>query len=233
MEDKLDNIAKKVKRTSVREWRQTVKKTLDLDVSEDYYKDELYQAEMNDWTSKSATSIFEVPRKLIDKIKKIIQKGYDTGKPTTEVQKEIQEAYSQTKRSTAKSWSESVVYLNAQINKKTQEDAGVRRYMWYTRRDARVRPCHKALDGQTCWWNDPPQMWTGSNYARIYTGRRCHPGEDYNCRCSAVPIFEKEHFAPPINPKQEENENGYRTGNGEKANPVFAWVGKVGRNRRR
>jgi SPP1 gp7 family putative phage head morphogenesis protein len=47
-------------------------------------------------------------------------------------------------------------------------------YVWRTRRDERVRRSHWMNDGRVFSWADPPA-----------TG---HPGEDYNCRCEAVPL---------------------------------------------
>lgn len=46
-------------------------------------------------------------------------------------------------------------------------------YVWRTRRDERVRRSHRMNDGRVFSWADAPA-----------TG---HPGEDYNCRCEAVP----------------------------------------------
>ena len=47
-------------------------------------------------------------------------------------------------------------------------------YIWRTRCDERVRPSHRINDGRIFSWSDPPA-----------TG---HPGDDYNCRCEAVPF---------------------------------------------
>lgn len=49
-------------------------------------------------------------------------------------------------------------------------------YVWRTRRDERVRPSHRRNDGRIFSWASPPD-----------TG---HPGEDYNCRCEAIPYVE-------------------------------------------
>lgn len=58
---------------------------------------------------------------------------------------------------------------------------GYGRYIWTTRRDNRVRPDHARLEGRICSWNDPPIV-------DLRSGRRAHPGGDYNCRCSASPL---------------------------------------------
>jgi len=47
-------------------------------------------------------------------------------------------------------------------------------YVWRTRRDERVRPSRRMNDGRIFSWSDPPA-----------TG---HPGDDYNCRCEALPF---------------------------------------------
>lgn len=46
-----------------------------------------------------------------------------------------------------------------------------------------VRPSHKKLDGSVQRWDSPPITTAPSQPVR-----RCHPGEDYECRCFAVPI---------------------------------------------
>lgn len=62
-------------------------------------------------------------------------------------------------------------------------DAGVRRYRWSTSHDIRVREGHKELQGTVHAIDDPPIV-------DSRTGRRAHPGEDYNCRCAAIWILD-------------------------------------------
>ncbi len=45
------------------------------------------------------------------------------------------------------------------------------KYIWVTQGDGKVRPEHKALNGQQRSWYDTP-----------------HPGEEYGCRCYAKPV---------------------------------------------
>ncbi len=49
------------------------------------------------------------------------------------------------------------------------------RYVWRTQRDNRVRRSHRENEGRIFSWSDP-----------LATG---HPGEDYNCRCEAIPYL--------------------------------------------
>jgi len=68
------------------------------------------------------------------------------------------------------------------VNQHRQTAAGVSRYEWSSSADERVRPRHRELDGQTFSWDDPPV--TNDD------GDTNHPGEDYQCRCIAVPVLD-------------------------------------------
>lgn len=68
--------------------------------------------------------------------------------------------------------------LNGAITKARQVAAGVRRYTWSTVGDERVRDDHKILEGEIFSWDAPPEPG--------------HPGQDFQCRCVAIPVIEDE-----------------------------------------
>lgn len=65
--------------------------------------------------------------------------------------------------------------LNGAVTQIRQENAGVDSYTWSTSLDERVREEHAALEGQTFSWSSPPSVG--------------HPGEDFSCRCVALPVI--------------------------------------------
>jgi SPP1 gp7 family putative phage head morphogenesis protein len=67
--------------------------------------------------------------------------------------------------------------LNGQITATRQMRAGVERYVWSTSQDERVRDSHAELEGQTFSWTEPPEVG--------------HPGQDFQCRCVALPVVEE------------------------------------------
>jgi SPP1 gp7 family putative phage head morphogenesis protein len=73
-----------------------------------------------------------------------------------------------------------VLKLNGQINKMRQQAAGVTEYKWRATKDRRTRKGHQKLDGTIHNWNTPPD--TGR-------GEHNHPGQDYQCRCQAIPVI--------------------------------------------
>lgn len=62
------------------------------------------------------------------------------------------------------------------------EDAGLNQYQWSTSGDDHVRNDHKALNGQIFSWDSPP-------ITNRSTGSRNNPGEDFGCRCVALPVI--------------------------------------------
>lgn len=81
--------------------------------------------------------------------------------------------------------------LMSKIRRERSLDAGVRKYRWSTSLDRRVRPedaaaartgaNHRYLHGKVFEYGSPPVV-------NLKTGRRAEPGEDFNCRCVAIPI---------------------------------------------
>lgn len=68
-----------------------------------------------------------------------------------------------------------ILKLNGQINRQRQLAAGITQYTWSTSKDERVRDEHADLEGSVQSWDAPPPPG--------------HPGQDYQCRCTAIPIM--------------------------------------------
>jgi SPP1 gp7 family putative phage head morphogenesis protein len=70
-----------------------------------------------------------------------------------------------------------VLKLNSELLQDLYVANGENSYVWTTMKDDRVRPSHADLEGGTFSWDAPPLEGT------------LHPGEDFNCRCIAVPVI--------------------------------------------
>ena len=62
---------------------------------------------------------------------------------------------------------------------------GYNKFKWITNLDGRERPLHKELNGKIFSFDDPPII-------DERTGQRGLPKETYNCRCTFVPVIDKE-----------------------------------------
>ena len=63
------------------------------------------------------------------------------------------------------------------------KDVGCTRYKWSTSHDERVRPDHRVLNGKIFSFDAPP-------ITDQATGAHNNPGEDFRCRCVAIPIMD-------------------------------------------
>ena len=108
--------------------------------------------------------------------------------------------------------------LNGQVTQARQEEAGISKYWWRTSADERVRgrpggrypnalPSHWAMDGLLCRWDDATTC--SHDQGRTWVARpsnavRMHPGQDYQCRCTADAFIEELVQAADLGLKGEE-----------------------------
>lgn len=71
--------------------------------------------------------------------------------------------------------------LLSKFHESRYRQIGLDEYRWSTSNDERVRHDHELLDGKVFRWDDPPVVDRA-------TGRKGHPGEDFGCRCVAIPL---------------------------------------------
>ncbi len=67
-----------------------------------------------------------------------------------------------------------------QMTAERHQNIGIEKFTWYDSADERVRKSHKDLNGKIFSYDDPPTV----------NGRKVLPGEDYRCRCVAIPEFD-------------------------------------------
>jgi SPP1 gp7 family putative phage head morphogenesis protein len=65
--------------------------------------------------------------------------------------------------------------LNGALTQIRQENAGIDSYTWSTSLDERVREEHQVLEGEVFAWASAPAVG--------------HPGQDFQCRCVALPVI--------------------------------------------
>ena len=112
------------------------------------------------------------------------------GARVQDVAKRIREQTGATKSKAALIARDQVLKLNASVTWARHTAAGIDEYEWSTSADARVRAAHGALEGKRFKYAEPPVV--------DDTGRRANPGEDYQCRCVAVPVVPE--TWPPVSP---------------------------------
>lgn len=195
-------------RLSNEQWKKLVRGTLGVDLFDDYYSGDFYGDTIPLWVDQNVSLIKSLPNDSLFRMRDVMLKGFRAGSTINDIAKAIQKQYDIDKRDARLLARDQLATLNGQITEHQQTDAGIKKYKWRTTGDGRVRDCHKALDGKIFSWDDPPEMWYDTKHGRVYTGRHCHPGRDYYCRCVAIPVFDKETLDLPIK-ADDRQENPY------------------------
>ena len=188
---KLNSIASATRKLTVKEWKKAIGKTLGVNILEDYFDGPFYADILDKWVKENVNLIVTIPHDALDEMEKIVIQSYLDGKPITAITKEIQRNYSTTKSHARLIARDQMGKLNSKITQHQQKACGVRRYKWSDSGDSRVRRDHRRLNGKIFSWDDPPVIDTR-------TGRRGHPGDDYQCRCVAIPVFDFDTLELPI-----------------------------------
>lgn len=125
----------------------------------------------------------EFTDKEVYKLRSIVTDNVLDGFRSDRLVKRLVSEYGVTKRKAKFLARQETSLMVAQYRQVRYEEAGLKRYKWSTSHDERVRKDHKELQGRVFSYNDPP-------ITDRATGAKNNPGQDYNCRCIAIPVLE-------------------------------------------
>lgn len=150
---------------------------VDVFIAEPWLKDQL-----NAWINGNKQYVIKaLPSAATTQIQGIVQRGLAQGKQAKDIASEIQDTFGITRRRAEFIARDQVAKLNGNLTQLRQQELGVKKYIWRSMHDNRVRPDHQEFDGNTYAWGDPPVNSNGDAY---------NPGQDYNCRCVAEPVLD-------------------------------------------
>ncbi len=142
------------------------------------------------WSENMKLSIQTFADKEIQDLRTAVQASAFAGNRFETLVKSIEDSYGVTQRKAQFLARQETNLLMAEFRKTRYVSAGVEKYRWRTVVGSAahpVRDAHKKLDGQIFSWNNPPIT---TDIANGEAARRNNPGQDYNCRCFAIPIVE-------------------------------------------
>lgn len=136
--------------------------------------------------------------KVPDRIKSVLERELadplEAGVRVEELLAHLQEQFGFDARRAELIARDQTLKLSGQLQEERQTQAGIRRYVWTTSGDERVREDHADLDGRVFSWDDPP-ITNASEVARGRPARRGHPGSDFQCLPGNAQIG----FTSPVN----------------------------------
>jgi len=135
--------------------------------------------------------ITSIPGELLSQVEQVLREDFPKGLRVEVIQSHLEERFSVAESRARLIARDQVGKLNAGLTEARNRSLGVTRYTWQTSGDERVRGnpdglwpkgLHYELNGQVFSYSDPP--------ITNEDGDRNNPGEDYQCRCNAVPVLE-------------------------------------------
>lgn len=178
------------KNHSIEDWNDQVRDALGFEINVKSYQEDM-ESMVQRWVHENVSKIQSIPNEYLAEVESIIRWGYETKQPKVNVYRKLEKLIGLTKSKAKMIARDQLGTLNYQMTRYEHESAGVGKYKWITKRDSRVRDSHRALHGTVHKWSEPPAEWyMTKSRGIVYTGRYCHPGESYGCRCSASPVFD-------------------------------------------
>lgn len=116
------------------------------------------------------------------RIEQVVREGIERGSSAKVIRKSILEQVEITEGRAQFLAVDQAGSILGQMTAERHKNIGIEKFTWDTSGDERVRDTHRELDGKVFAYDDPPTV----------GGRQVLPGEDYRCRCIAIPVFNDE-----------------------------------------
>jgi SPP1 gp7 family putative phage head morphogenesis protein len=121
--------------------------------------------------------------KEIIELRKLVEKNVYAGNRADKLEEIIIKRYGVSARKAKFLANQETSLLTSKYTVEKYQNSGIEKYMWSASGDVRVRPMHKELNNKIFYFSNPP-------ITNIETGAKNNPGEDYGCRCVAIPIID-------------------------------------------
>lgn len=145
------------------------------------------------WIEDNYTLITSNAKNYISKINTLTEQAIVNGLSVSRLKDEIQKATFGLTESHCKLLArDQIGKLTGQITEAQMQEIGLDLYVWATSIDDRVRESHSAMEGLLCRWDDANvcSYDNGKTWVeRPSNAVRLHPGQDIQCRCSALSYY--------------------------------------------
>lgn len=118
----------------------------------------------------------------IFRLRNVVEKNVQQGFRAETLERSIMSEWGVSQRKAKFLARQETSLLVSKFREERYADAGIQTYRWSTSHDERVRTDHKDLSGKVFNFSNPP-------ITDRVTGATNNPGEDFNCRCIAIPII--------------------------------------------
>lgn len=143
------------------------------------------------WVKANVNLIKSVSFERLNEMQSIIEESVNAQIHPSALRGRLQEQFGLTKSRADLIARDQTLKLNSQLAQERAKSVGVSTYTWVCSRDERVRgnPSGKYANSHSDHWvlHGTVQKYAEPPVTNRRTGERNHPGQDYQCRCVAVP----------------------------------------------
>jgi len=137
---------------------------------------------VRDWQSNMDLYIKDWAEKNISDLREKVRQNALIGQRSNILIADIRKSYGVSKTKARFLARQETSLLMSKMKETRYAEIGITKYKWSTSHDVRVRDRHAHLDGKILSFDNPPIV--------DDTGRRANAGEDFNCRCIAIPVVD-------------------------------------------
>jgi SPP1 gp7 family putative phage head morphogenesis protein len=133
----------------------------------------------------------KVNRVTQERLRVVLERGSDAGKPYAEIEKDIARVFEVAKGSRARAIAQTEIPRASNFaSKESYRQLGVEKKEWQATEDDVTRDTHAEMNGQVVEINE---MFVSPSGAQAdYPGDFGVPEEDINCRCGVLPVVEEQ-----------------------------------------
>lgn len=146
-----------------------------------YMRDPVLAGVTEDFVAHNVSLIKRIPKRLHEKIEGLVMNSVAKSELNIDLAAEVQKQFGIAERHAMLIARDQISKYYGAVNKARQENLGVKKFIWRTVNDERVRDSHADLEGEVFSWDDLP---TNDKGEEIY------PGSEIQCRCSAEPVVD-------------------------------------------
>ena len=167
--------------------QQRTKRQFGIDIySTEPALNELIEASIYDNTQL----IKSIPEQYLKQVESIVMTNTRAGNRSSAMIKSLQQQFGVTQRRAKMIARDQTAKLNGDLNAKRQQVAGFLYFQWRTSDDERVRDRHEDIAEKTTEYG--PGVYKWDNPPLSDKGIPIIPGGDYQCRCTARPISQRQ-----------------------------------------
>jgi SPP1 gp7 family putative phage head morphogenesis protein len=189
---KVKQVGERVSRNQRREFEKQVKTVIGV---YPMVRDSFMREQMGLFVRQNVDLIQSIPEQSLQRVESLVNRSVRQGIRVEQMREKIAREFEVTTARADLIARDQVLKFHGELTQLRQREAGINTYIWDTSKDERVRgnPAgkypdssgdHYSLDGNEYSWDDPPVV--------NDRGDRAHPGEDFQCRCQALPVIRLE-----------------------------------------